>query len=102
MHITQITSVVRLIFKIFIVYLVCNAMYSKNYVQRIWRAKFSAITAKDIKAAMDRLDFPNRNEAMSVDARQELDLRIGCSFTRFQTKYFQVIFSNTYICCNII
>lgn len=63
-----------------------------NSLQRIWRARFSAITNKDIKAAMDRLEFPNRNEAMSVDARQELDLRIGCSFTRFQTKYFQVIF----------
>lgn len=60
------------------------------HVQTVYRAHFSSITEAAILKAFHSLGEPNQNEARSVDARQELDLRVGCSFTRFQTTLFQV------------
>jgi DNA topoisomerase-3 len=57
--------------------------------QQIYRAKFSAVTEKDIKVAMGCLGSPNKHESDAVECRQELDLKVGVAFTRFQTKYVE-------------
>ena len=75
-----------------LIFLNFHMLYILFYKQTIFRSHFSAITDTDIKKAMNNLGVPNENEALSVDARQELDLRIGCAFTRYQTKYFQVCY----------
>ncbi|CAK0787024.1 hypothetical protein CVIRNUC_010240 [Coccomyxa viridis] len=62
--------------------------------QQVFRARFSAISAPEITAAMEMLGEPNRCEALAVDARQELDLKCGVAFTRFQTRFFQGKYGN--------
>ncbi|KAK4477749.1 hypothetical protein RD792_017010 [Penstemon davidsonii] len=51
----------------------------------IWRARFSALIDREIHYAVQHLIRPNQLFADAVDVRQEIDLRIGASFTRFQT-----------------
>ena len=59
---------------------------NKRKYQQIFRAKFSSLTKKDLKAAFDNLsEYADKNVSLSVDARQVIDLKIGVSFTRFLT-----------------
>ena len=53
------------------------------------RARFSALSYNDVTRALANLRAPNENEAKAVDMRQELDLRVGSSFTRFSTMLLQ-------------
>ena len=49
---------------------------------RIHRAKFSAITPKALQDSFSSLEKPDPALSKSVDARQEMDLRIGVALTR--------------------
>lgn len=59
------------------------ALGVKNIV--IKRARFFGINKREIDDAINNLAEINKLEADAVDARMELDLRIGSSFTRLQT-----------------
>ena len=54
------------------------------------RARFSALTHADIYRAIGpALGLPDQKAAAAVQVRQEIDLRLGAAFTRFQTLLLQ-------------
>ncbi|CAL9040038.1 DNA topoisomerase 3-beta-like isoform X1 [Musa acuminata AAA Group] len=72
----------------------CTGIHETGPGRIIYRARFSSVTEKDIFNAMENLVGPNKDEALAVDARQEIDLKVGVAFTRFQTRYFQGKYGN--------
>lgn len=65
---------------------VLRALGGAFAAERVWRARFSSLAQRDVRGALQRLGKPNAAEAAAVDARQELDLKVGCSFTRLLTR----------------
>lgn len=61
-----------------------NIVESRKDVE-VRRARFSAISRREITYALENLQDINYRESDAVDARMELDLRIGSAFTRIQT-----------------
>jgi DNA topoisomerase-3 len=59
------------------------------HTEQIRRAHFSALTYTDIQNAAQNLAMPRLELSEAVDARQEIDLRLGAAFTRFQTMKFR-------------
>lgn len=60
---------------------------------RILRARFSALIPREILQSAQNLTPPNEYQSKAVEARQEIDLRLGSAFTRFQTMRLQASFS---------
>eukprot|EP00057_Strongylocentrotus_purpuratus_P016863 XP_011671337.1 PREDICTED: DNA topoisomerase 3-alpha [Strongylocentrotus purpuratus] len=58
----------------------------------VYRARFSEITPQSITRACANLVRPDQRVSQAVDVRQQLDLRIGAAFTRFQTLRLQRVF----------
>lgn len=56
---------------------------------QVYRARFSTVMPAEIQRALQSLDRLNQAFVAAVQARSELDLRVGAALTRFQTLRLQ-------------
>ena len=68
-----------------IAYEVINICLAVNSNLVLHRAKFSSVNPSELIRAFENPGVPNVNLSNAVAARQEVDLRSGAAFTRFQT-----------------
>ncbi|KAJ1490246.1 DNA topoisomerase, partial [Baffinella frigidus] len=71
---------------------VCRGVNARMILKR---ARFSACINQEIDRAFASLQFPDENLSHAVDARSEIDLRLGAAFTRFQTLHLGKKFEQT-------
>ena len=77
-----------------IAYEVITVCKAANRNIDVYRAKFSALIPRDIIRTLNHPERPNPDLNDAVDARQEIDLRLGAAFTRFQTLRLQNKYEN--------
>lgn len=64
-----------------VISLVSDSIHYDN----VYRARFSSLTKTELNQAYSNPIRPDKYAALCVDARQELDLKIGVAFTRLMT-----------------
>ena len=67
---------------------------NRSLGNRVYRARFSTVLAGEIRRALRTLGRINENFVAAVQLRSEHDLRVGASFTRFQTLRLQKRFDS--------
>jgi len=68
---------------------VCTEANPRLNANKVFRAKFSTVLPQEIYRALRSLGRVNEAFVHAVEARSELDLRVGAAFTRFQTLRLQ-------------
>lgn len=66
--------------------------FKGNSRLKVLRAKFSTVLPQEIQRALKTLGQVNEHFVQAVQARSQLDLRVGAAFTRFQTLRLQKMF----------